>query len=343
MRVLLTVTPGMLHVQLPQYGRAPGAEAGQQQSCDVNDPACQGNSQGRTSPNIGSTVSNSTTGQFRPRNDVKLSEPDIDWSKAVIERQGRENLTISLLPFNLGSAVIEGDEWLPGDVLNVFSKRNIRVPQSRQTRFVRLEGEFISSGVYVYSVRLGEILRELVRRAGGPSPEAYLYESELTPESTSRVQQQRLNAYIVHIQMQACTSATDNTGRAISAQETAAIASAQQQNQTSINSLRQARATSRDGAVYNQNSFLFDPHRRLGDYIHLAAGASRDADKNRAFVIRASGGVVSKQYDSSLRGNGFESLHLYIGDTVVYDAVEFGQGKNLRLISRYSPDRASLG
>jgi protein involved in polysaccharide export with SLBB domain len=323
------------------------------------------------SSSIGSTVANSTAGQFRPRNDVKLSEPDIDWSYAVIERQSRENLTTSLLPFNLGRVVLEGDasqnlELLPGDVVTIFSKADLRVPQSQQTRFVRLEGEFISSGVY--SVRPGETLRELVRRAGGLSSEAYLYGSEFTRESTRRVQQQRLNEYVDQIQLQASTNATNNAGRAISAQETAALAAAQQQNQNIINSLRQARATGRivlelpvdshdvaqlpelpledgdrfivpripstvnvDGAVYNQNSFLYDPHRRLGDYIRLAGGASRDADKNRSFVIRAGGDVISKQYSSSLRGNGFESLRLYPGDTVVVP-LNLDKGKNLRLI-----------
>ena len=86
-----------------------------------------------------------------------------------------------------------------------------------------------------------------------------------------------------------------------------------------------------DGAVYNQNSFLYDPHRRLGDYLRLAGGANRDADKNRAYVIRAGGSVISKQYSSSLRGNGFDSVRLYPGDTVVIP-LNLDKGKTMRLI-----------
>ena len=86
-----------------------------------------------------------------------------------------------------------------------------------------------------------------------------------------------------------------------------------------------------DGAVYNQNSFLYDPHRRLGDYVKLAGGANRDADKGRAYVIRASGGVISKQYSSTLRGNGFDSVKLYPGDTVVVP-INLDKGKTLRTI-----------
>jgi protein involved in polysaccharide export with SLBB domain len=320
---------------------------------------------------VGATTPVASAGQFKPRNDVKLIEPDIDWSYAVIERQSKENLTTSLLPFNLGKVVLEADasqnlELMPGDVVTIFSKADIRVPQSQQTRFVRLEGEFVSSGIY--SVLPGETLRQLVKRAGGITPDAYLYGSEFTRESTRRVQQQRLNDYVDQIALQVSASAVNSANSAVSAQDTAALAAAQQQNQNVINNLRQARATGRivlelqpdshdllqlpdlpledgdqfivprlpstvsvDGAVYNQNSFVFDPSRRLGGYVRLAGGANRDADKGRAYVIRASGAVISKQYSSSLRGNGFDSIGLYPGDTVVIP-LNFNKGKTLRLI-----------
>ncbi len=323
------------------------------------------------SASVGSMVSSSSAGEFRPRNDIKLSEPDIDWSYAVIERQSKENLTTSLLPFNLGKAVLDGDasqnlELLPGDVVTVFSKADIRVPQSQQTRFVRLEGEFVSAGIY--SVLPGETLRQLVARAGGLTPEAYLYGSEFTRESTRRVQQQRLNQYVDQIALQVSTSAINSANSAISAQDNAALSAAQQQNQNVVNSLRQARATGRivlelqpdsqnvaqlpdlpledgdrfivprvpstvsvDGAVYNQNSFVYDPGRRLGGYVRLAGGANRDADSGRSYVIRASGAVISKQYSSALRNNGFDSLHLYPGDTIVIP-LNLNKGKSLRLI-----------
>jgi protein involved in polysaccharide export with SLBB domain len=320
---------------------------------------------------LGSTVASSSAGQFKPRNDVKLTEPDIDWSYAVIERQDKATLTTSLLPFNLGKVVLEGDlsqnlELMPSDVVTIFSKADIRVPQAQQTRFVRLEGEVASAGIY--SVMPGETLRQLVKRAGGITPDAYLYGSEFTRESTRRVQQQRLNEYVDQIALQVNTSAINSANSAVSTQDQAALAAAQQQNQNVIGNLRQARATGRivlelqpdsrdvsqlpelpledgdqfivprvpstvsvDGAVYNQNSFVFDSSRRLGGYIRLAGGANRDADKNRAYVIRASGSVISKQYSSSLRGNGFDSLGLFPGDTVVIP-LNVNKGKTLRLI-----------
>jgi protein involved in polysaccharide export with SLBB domain len=331
---------------------------------------------------VGGTAPVASAGQFKPRNDVKLIEPDIDWSYAVIERQSKENLTTSLLPFNLGKVVLEGDtsqnlELMPGDVVTIFSKADIRVPQSQQTRFVRLEGEFASAGIY--SVLPGETLRQLVKRAGGITPDAYLYGSEFTRESTRRVQQQRLNEYVDQIALQVNTAAVNSANSAVSAQDSAALAAAQLQNQNVINNLRQARATGRivlelqpdthdvsqlpdlpledgdqfivpripstvsvDGAVYNQNSFVFDPSRSLGGYVRLAGGANRDADKGRAYVIRASGAVISKQYSSSLRGNGFDSIGLYPGDTVVIP-LNFNKGKTLRLIVDLAQIAGQLG
>ncbi|HEX4651936.1 MAG TPA: SLBB domain-containing protein [Granulicella sp.] len=319
------------------------------------------------------SAAEATLGQsnFQPRNNVRLSEPDIDWAYAVIERQNKDTLTTSLLPFNLGRVVLDHDqsqnlELQPGDVVTIFSKADIQVPQTQQTRFVRLEGEFVASGVY--SVLPGETLRQLVERAGGLSPDAYLYGSEFTRESTRRLQQQRLNDYVNKISLEANMSAATAANSAVSAADTAAATTGQAQNQALITSLRQARASGRivlnmhpdsnqvaelpalpledgdvflvphlpstvsvAGAVYNPNSFLYDAHRRVRDYMRLAGGANRDADKSRAYVIRADGSVISKQQISSLRHDAFDSLHVYPGDSVVVP-INLNKGTTLRNI-----------
>ncbi|GGA79865.1 hypothetical protein GCM10011507_33900 [Edaphobacter acidisoli] len=358
------------------------ANGSDQENGGMSTSAHSANATSSAQATVGTDNSSSFASQFKPRNEVKLTEPDIDWSYAVIERQNKENLTTVLLPFNLGKAVLDGDasqnlELIPGDVVTIFSKSDLRVPQEQRTRFVRLEGEFESSGVY--SVKPGETLRELVQRAGGLTPDAYLYGSEFTRESERRVQQQRLNQYVNQIALQVSTAAINSANSAISAQDSAALAAAQQQNRNVVNSLRQAKATGRivlnlapgsrtvadlpdlpledgdqfvvphipstvsvEGAVYNANSFVYDPAKRLGDYVHLAGGANRDADKSRAFVIRASGAVVSSQYSSSLRGHSFDSLRLYPGDTVVIP-LNLNKGKSLRLIVDLSQIVGQLG
>ncbi len=206
-----------------------------------------------------------------------------------------------------------------------------------------------------------------------------MYGSEFTRESTRRVQQQRLNEYIDQITIQITANTTNNFGRALNGTDTAAAAAAQQQNQNVISSLRQIRATGRivlelpvdannvsqlpdlpledgdrlivpripstvnvEGAVYNQNSFVYDPTRRVGSYIRLAGGANRDADTSRAYVIRASGSVLSKQYSSSLRGNSFDSLHIYPGDTVVVP-LNLTKGQTLKTIVSIAQIVGQLG
>lgn len=86
-----------------------------------------------------------------------------------------------------------------------------------------------------------------------------------------------------------------------------------------------------DGAVYNQNSFVYDPSRRVGGYIRLAGGANRDTDKGRAYIIRSSGPVRVKQYSPFLRGNSFDSLQIYPGDTVVVQ-LNLTRGQTLRKV-----------
>jgi protein involved in polysaccharide export with SLBB domain len=297
------------------------------------------------------------TNQFQMRNEVKLSEPDIDWSYAVIERQNKDTLTTSLLSFDLGRLVLDGDssqnlELQPGDVVMIFSKADIHVPQAQQTRFVRLEGEFVSSGVY--SVQPGETLQQLVKRAGGFTPDAYLFGSEFTRESTRRMQQQRLNEYIDEISLQSSTNTANLASRNVSALDSAAATAAQLQNQSVISTLRQARSSGRivlglrpdsntvaalppipledgdtfivphvpvtvsvTGAVYDPNSFIYGTQERVGDYLRQAGGPNRDADQKRAYVIRADGSVMSKQELTSLRRNAFEALRVYPGDTIV--------------------------
>ena len=69
----------------------------------------------------------------------------------------------------------------------------MQIPTASQSKYVRLEGEFKSAGVY--QAEPGEKLRHLIRRVGGLSPQAYLYGAELDRESTREDQQKRLEEY----------------------------------------------------------------------------------------------------------------------------------------------------
>ncbi len=55
----------------------------------------------------------------------------------------------------------------------IFSQRDVRAPLQKQSKFVRVEGEVGAPGVY--KIQPGDSLRAVIRRAGGVTPEAYLF------------------------------------------------------------------------------------------------------------------------------------------------------------------------
>ncbi len=295
------------------------------------------------------------SGVFAAQTDVVLSAPDINWDYAVIERQDAKDLTTSLLPFNLGKIILAGDptqnlELLPGDVVTIFSKADLRVPSVRQTRVIRLEGEFAASGIY--TVLPGETLRGLLRRAGGFTTDAYLYGSEFTRESTRRVEQQRLHEYADQLEAQISNATSRNQARAVTPADQAAALASQVDAQRAVARLRAIQPIGRivldlkpdsmaiesipdlaledgdrfivprlpssvtvEGQVYSANAFVFTPGRRVLDYLREAGGPDRQADRKRSFVLRADGSVVSSQYTR------VDRARVFAGDTIVVPPV----------------------
>lgn len=126
-----------------------------------------------------------------------LKKAEINWDYALIERLKKDDLTNTLIPFNLGKAIKDGESkenhlLQPGDVITIFSKDDIKVPVAKRSIFVRLEGEINAAGVY--KVLSGETLRQLVERVGGVTPNAYLFGAELKRDSVREMQQKRLQA-----------------------------------------------------------------------------------------------------------------------------------------------------
>ena len=294
-----------------------------------------------------------------PRTTITQAAPEIDWDYAVIERLDPQTLKTVLVSFDLGKLILQHDpsqnlELQPGDVVSILSEADIRVPIAQQTKMIRLEGEFAHAGLY--TVNAGETLRSLVDRAGGVTPNAYLYGSDFTRESTRAVQQARLDEYIQNLDMRIQRSNLAIAANPVSsAQDIASGASAQSSEHELITRLRQIRATGRIvlpfkpesqgsvtipdialedgdrfviphvpasinvvGAVNDQNSFLYARGRRIGSYLQLAGGLTKDADRGRSFVIRADGEVVSYESRKGLWGNQFLDLAVYPGDTIVF-------------------------
>jgi protein involved in polysaccharide export with SLBB domain len=120
----------------------------------------------------------------------KLNQ-EINLDYAVIERFSRETLEVTLLQFHLGrvlSTPMGKDDLIlePGDVITVFTYKDIQVPISRRQIFVRIEGEVNSPGVY--QLRSGENLQQLIQKAGGTTAEAFPFATSLFRDEVKKTQ-----------------------------------------------------------------------------------------------------------------------------------------------------------
>jgi protein involved in polysaccharide export with SLBB domain len=286
--------------------------------------------------------------------DLALTDAEINWDYAVIERLDAVDLSTRLVSFNLARAIDDpssaDNQFLKaGDVVTIFSRRDLPLPLDKHSSFIRVGGEVAVPGVY--RVEPGETLRSLVERAGGLTPHSYLYASQLTRVSTRRAQETELRLSINQMQRDVMSKYAAAPSVGTNAVEQQAQLSAQQAvlNQLSavhptgriVLDMKPTAASVADipdfpledgdsyyvpprlgtvqvaGAVYNQNAFRYQPRKQVAAYLADAGGPNRQADKKHAFVIRADGTVVARQSQSMLWHNDFESLTLLPGDSIV--------------------------
>ncbi len=308
-------------------------------------------------------------------NDVRRNAPEINWDYAVVQRISDKDLSTELIPFNLGKAVLQHEDTSnlilqPGDIVTIFSQADLRVPREQQTKLVRLEGEFESSGIY--RAQPGQRLRDLVNAAGGLAPSAYLYGAVFTRESTRIQQQERLDMVIAQMEKDLARQAVQASQNAKSSDEAIAAKTAMDAQRVSLDKLRQFRADGRIvlnlhpndagvadipdipledgdhfivpsrpivvsvvGDVYNQGSFIQKEGKTVSRYLRDAGGPTRAADKSKIFVVLANGAVVSKDAAPGFWSGGFESMVLMPGDTVVVPE-QLNPGAGLRSFKDWS-------
>ena len=282
---------------------------------------------------------------------------ELNWDYATIERL-KPDLSTQVIAFNLGKAILQKDDanniaLLPGDVVTVYSQKDIRVPVSRQTRLVSVEGEVNAPGVY--QLQANETLQTLIERAGGFTAQAYVYGLEFSREETRERQRENLLAAIARLEsLSAVQTARDAANRRddITAQSAAAVSNAATQAQLSrLSRLEpngrialeltpgvQAADTlpylplehgdriivpprpgfvTVAGAVVNSNAFIWKPGRTAGDYLRLA-GADEAADTSNMFILRADGTV---NHAGDRRGffgrSGLDAQPMQPGDALI--------------------------
>lgn len=135
-----------------------------------------------------------------------VDEVNLDY--AVIERVDSNDVSVKLVPFNLGkvledAASPENLTLQPGDVVTVFSVNDVRVPQAKRQVFVRVEGEVQRPGIY--QMKPGDGLSQLVEVAGGLTPDAYLFGSSFYREEVRKTQAENLERLVRRLESQSQT------------------------------------------------------------------------------------------------------------------------------------------
>jgi polysaccharide biosynthesis/export protein len=288
---------------------------------------------------------------------VVTTNLEVNWDYAVIERLNPVDFTTSLIPFNLGQAVLERKPEAnlvlqKGDVVHVFSKQDIRVPSQKQARYVRVDGEVAAPGIY--QVEEGETLPQLVSRIGGLTRRAFLFGAEFSRESIRARQQQELNRLADYLEESAQSNASTRGQNAITSSDIqgAQLAVAEQRaraqklrasasgrlvlgmdfNASKLSDLPAFALEDGDhlfvptkpttvqviGAVFNRNSaFVYDPGSSIGDYLGLSGGPTELGDAKSTFVIRANGAVMSAKQRDSWFSRGLASVDALPGDAII--------------------------
>jgi len=269
------------------------------------------------------------------RRDVLNRLDEVNWDYAVIERMDEREVRTQLMPFHLGRAVLEKDdahnlELKPGDVVTIFGKKDLRVPQQRQMRLVRVEGEVAAPGIY--ALLPNETLPQLIARIGGLTGEAYVYGTELLRESVRAQQAQNLQQVVRRLedqlaagiaQRQANVTAVDPAQIALQQQR---VAIEERMARERLTRLRQLQPTGRialeldagqpalpavaledndrivvpprpsfvavSGSVNNDNVLIWRSGRTVQEYLRVA-GPTEGADLEQVFILRADGSVTS--------------------------------------------------
>lgn len=286
--------------------------------------------------------------------DVRRYTPEINWDYAIIQRVNPTDLSSKLLWFSPRRAIFRHEEdsnleLEPGDIVTIFSQKDISLPEDERARYVVIEGEVERPGVY--RLEKNETLHSVLQRAGGLTPNAYVYGSQLLRESARKQQQSSLDQLVNTMEVQIRQSALSIAASA-SGGDAQGLAQLQE---GIISQLRTARASGRValpvkpsdkspadfpdmlmedndrlivphtqstvsvvGNVYNPGSFIYDSHTTSGQYLVMAGKGKPQSDLHHAFVLRANGVVVAaNNVNGPFQGARFEHLRLYPGDEIV--------------------------
>lgn len=244
-----------------------------------NSIKCQNSSLGNGETDIARTE---VAGNIASRIGGMMDE--INWDYAVVERINRSDLTVSLIPFNLGKVFSspsspDNVQLQPGDTVTIFSQQDVAVPMDKRRVFVRVEGEVLVPGVY--QMNAGETLQALLARAGGTTQNAYFFGTAFYREQVRLEQQANLEKAATKLENQLRIEQSKNLANSRTISQTDAQAAEIQRQaelklaQENISIFRRMKPTGRIafGLDPSERSFGRLPHLKLenGDRLVIPA------------------------------------------------------------------------
>jgi len=305
----------------------------------------------------GFTGGTNQTSNLLDRIGKSIEEVNLDY--AVIERIDPAGLRVSVLPFSIANVLADANSpdnqtLQAGDIITVFSDRDLQIPQGKRRVFVRIEGEVNRPGVY--QVLPGERLISVLQKAGGTTSDSYLFGMGIYRESVKQNQRENLEKLVRRVEQEssgAVAAASQSVGASSDPGSFQARSAAlQQARQDAIQRLRMIRPEGRVtlslkadpeldtqqipdlrlfqgdriyvparpdfvyiyGAVNTEAALIYRKNADVASYLKLA-GVTAGADGDAVILLRADGSAVSNV--ASFWGNEVLKTVVMPGDTIV--------------------------
>lgn len=218
----------------------------------------------------------------------------------------------------------------------VFIRQKIGWEKEQKATLV---GEFVYAGTYVLFE--GETLGDLIKRAGGFKPDAYLSAAVFTRESVKKLEIRRKDEYLQQLEvtmlemssklasMEKNTEAQAMLSQQMALKQKLAMAvptgrvvidltnpkayeSFALEDGDIITVPRDLNTVSVIGEVYNPSTFTFNTENRSANYyIESAGGLKENGDKKHTYIIKANGRIITNKMQR------ISSISLAPGDVVV--------------------------
>ncbi len=218
----------------------------------------------------------------------------------------------------------------PTDIIRIFAPGAAPLEVKAEREFVRVDGEVKQSGVF--ELQKGETLRALLTRIGGITDKGYVYGTKIKRESVRIQQQAKIDEAVDRYEKDIETNAKQRLNSQSDQAQAALIASELEAQRRLTQRLRTVKSEGRIiltlkdynaaindlpdvalkdgdtvyipqkpgtvdviGAVYQQNSFIFQQNHPVKYYLTLAGGVSPTGEKSELYRICADGTVRSNR------------------------------------------------